>query len=104
MAEISSLKHENTQLKISIKKAQVIEVSDDRLEKAYNSNKEIVQEKIDSVSLVQEPVSGISDNYESMSIPELKKIAKEKKIKGYTKIEAKEDLIRLIRKVPPTLL
>lgn len=104
LAEISSLKHENTQLKISIKKAQVIEVSDDRLEKAYNSNKEIVQEKIDSVSLVQEPVSGISDNYESMSIPELKKIAKEKKIKGYTKIEAKEDLIRLIRKAPPTLL
>jgi hypothetical protein len=39
-----------------------------------------------------------------MSLSELKKIAKEKKIKGYTKIEVKDELIKLIKKAPPTLL
>lgn len=103
-AEISSLKKENAQLKESIKTVLVKEVLADQLEKADNPNKEVVLENIDLVSVVQEPVIGISEDYESMSILELKKIAKEKKIKGYTKIEVKEDLIRFIRKAPPTLL
>ena len=102
--EISSLKEENAQLKASIKTVPVNEVSVAQLEKTDSPNKEVHQENIDPVSVVQEPVIGISEDYESMSMPELKKIAKEKKIKGYTKIEVKEDLIKLIRKAPPTLL
>lgn len=103
-AEISILKEENAQLKANIKTVPVNEVSAARLEKTDSPNKEVHQENMDPVSVVQEPVIGISEDYESMSMPELKKIAKEKKIKGYTKIEVKEDLIKLIRKAPPTLL
>ncbi len=102
-AEISSLKEENAQLKASTKTVPATEVSADRLEKTDSPNKEVDQENIDPVSVVQEPVIGISEDYESMSMPELKKIAKEKKIKGYTKIEVKEDLIKLIRKAPTLL-
>lgn len=103
-AEISSLKEENAQLKASIKTVPVREVSAGRLGKTDSPNKEVDKVKIDPVSVVQEPIIGTSEDYESMSMPELKKIAKEKKIKGYTKIEVKEDLIKLIRNAPRTLL
>jgi hypothetical protein len=103
-AEISSLKEENAQLKTSIRTVLVKDVSADQLKKEDKPNEKVVQDNIVPVSVVQEPVIRISEDYESMSMPELKKIAKEKKIKGYTKIEVKEDLIKLIRKAPPTLL
>ncbi|MBG0782042.1 MAG: hypothetical protein H0S84_07225 [Bacteroidales bacterium] len=103
-AEISSLKEENAQLKTSIKSQPIKELPFDQFEKAVNPMKEVVQDNIDPVSVVQEPASEISENYDSMSLSELKKLAKEKKIKGYTKIEVKDELIKLIKKAPPTLL
>jgi hypothetical protein len=103
-AEISSLKEENAQLKTSIKSQPIKELPVEQFEKAVNPINEVVQDNNDPVSLVQEPVSEISENYDSMSLSELKKIAKEKKIKGYTKIEVKDELIKLIKKAPPTLL
>ena len=103
-AEISSLKEENAQLKTSINSQPINELPVEQFEKAVNPIKEVVQDNNDPVSVVQEPVSEISENYDSMSLSELKKIAKEKKIKGYTKIEVKDELIKLIKKAPPTLL
>lgn len=103
-AEISSLKEENAQLKTSIKSQPIKELPVEQFEKAVNPINEVVQDNNDPVSVVQEPVSEISENYDSMSLSELKKIAKEKKIKGYTKIEVKDELIKLIKKAPPTLL
>lgn len=103
-AEISSLKEENAQLKTSIKSQPIKELPVDQFEKAVNPMKEVVQDNIGPVNVVQEPASEISENYDSMSLSELKKIAKEKKIKGYTKIEVKDELIKLIKKAPPTLL
>jgi len=103
-AEISSLKEENAQLKTSIKSQTIKELPVEQFEKAVNPINEVVQDNNDPVSVVQEPVSEISENYDSMSLSELKKIAKEKKIKGYTKIEVKDELIKLIKKAPPTLL
>lgn len=58
----------------------------------------------ENVNISQESISEISMEYESMSLPELKKLAKEKKVKGYTKIDNKEELIKLLKKAPPTLL
>lgn len=103
-AEISSLKEENAQLKTSIKSQPIKELPVEQFEKAVNPINEVVQDNNDPVSVVQEPVSEISENYDSMSLSELKKIAKEKKIKGYTKIKVKDELIKLIKKAPPTLL
>jgi hypothetical protein len=103
-AEISSLKEENAQLRTNIKSQTIKELPVKQFEKAVNPIKEVVQDNNDPVSVVQEPVSEISENYDSMSLSELKKIAKEKKIKGYTKIEVKDELIKLIKKAPPTLL
>lgn len=103
-AEISSLKEENAQLKTSIKSQPIKELPVEQFEKAVNPINEVVQDNNDPVSVVQEPVSEISENYDSMSLSELKKIAKEKKIKGYIKIKVKDELIKLIKKAPPTLL
>lgn len=101
--QISSLKEENVLLKSSIIEVPVKEVSADKLEKNDGPNRQIDQENNNPMSVVQEPLIEISEDYESMSMSELKKIAKEKKIKGYTKIEDKEYIIKLIRKAPSTL-
>lgn len=103
-AEISNLKEENAKLKKGVKSLPVNEQPTEQLKKANKTEKEIVQEDTNPVSVVQEPVNEISVDYESMSLSELKRIAKEKKVKGYTKIEIKEELIKLIKKAPPTLL
>lgn len=103
-SEVSSLKEENEQLKASIKSQPIKELPVEQFEKVVNPIKEVVHDNNDPVSVVQEPVSEISENYDSMSLSELKKIAKEKKIKGYTKIEVKDELIKRIKKAPPTLL
>ena len=89
---------------MSIKSKPIKELPVEQFEKAVNPIKEVVQDNNNPLSVVQEPVSEISENYDSMSLSELKKIAKEKKIKGYTKIEVKDELIKLIKKAPPTLL
>ncbi len=102
--EIYNLKEENAKLKRVDMSLEVTEKSSEQLQKLDNSNKEVNQENSDPVSAVQEPVSEITVVYESMSLPELKKVAKEKKIKGYTKIKNKEELINLIKKAPPTLI
>jgi hypothetical protein len=67
LAEISSLKKENAQLKASIKTVPVREVSDDSLEKADNPNKQVVQENIDPVCIVKEPPTPeLSDDLSSL--------------------------------------
>ena len=103
-AEISNLKEENAKLKKETKFSPPAEQPTEQLKNADETEKQIVQEDTNPVRVVEEPVSEISVDYESMSLSELKKIAKEKKVKGYTKIEIKEELIKLIKKAPPTLL
>lgn len=103
-AEISSLKEENAKLKTSIKSQPIKELPAEQFKKPVNPIKKVVQNNNDLVSVVQEPISEISKNYDSMSLSELKKIAKGKKIKGYTKIEVKDELIKLIKKALPTRL
>lgn len=99
LAEISNLQEENAKLKKGAKSSPDYKQPTEQLQSAGNNIKDV-----NPITVVQEPVSQISVNYESMSLSELKKIAKEKKIKGYTKIEIEEDLIKLIKKAPPTLL
>jgi len=103
LLEIANLKEENSRLKNSDIISPVTEHSIEPLYNADNSEKEVVPVDIDTVSMVQEPVKEISVNYDLLNLLELKKIAKEKKVKGYTKIENKEELIKLI-KSQPTLL
>ncbi len=103
-AEISIIKEENAKLKKEVRSLPVIEQTTEQLHKVDDIAKDIIQEDANPVCVVQDPINEISVDYESMSLSELKKIAKEKKVKGYTKIEIKEELIKLIKKAPPTLL
>jgi hypothetical protein len=102
--EISNLKEENERLKKDAKTTTVAERPMEPLQNEDKAENESIKENSESLSTVQEPVVEVPVNYESMNLQELKKIAKAKKVKGYTKIENKEDLIRLIKNAPPTLL
>lgn len=64
---------------------------------------EIPQDNVGIVSIVQEPLDKTTQNYYSMSLDKLKKIAKDKNIKGLSGIK-KEELIKRINDAPPTLL
>jgi len=103
--EVSNLKEENAKLKKGAKSSPVTEQSTEQLQKADDNEKEVVQENSDPVSMVQEPpVIEVSDNYSSLSITDLKKIAKQRGVsettlKGFKK-ENKTELIALIKKTP----
>lgn len=104
-AEISNLKEENAKLKKEAKFSPPAEQPTEQLKKADETEKEIVQEDTNPVSIVQEPPAlEISDNYSSLSITDLKKVAKQRGIsettlKGFKK-ENKTELIALIKKTP----
>jgi hypothetical protein len=98
--EIANLSEENKNLRNA---KQIVEVDSTKLETATiveKKNKEIEEQQ--KVSVVAEPEIGISDNYDSLGITELKKIAKQKGLpetilKDYTTKNIKS-LIDLIRK------
>lgn len=104
-AEISSLKEENAKLKKGVKSTPDTEQLTEQLQKADNTNKNVIEENNDPVSVVQEPLAiEVSDNYSSLSITDLKKVAKQRGIsettlKGFKK-ENKTELIALIKKTP----
>jgi hypothetical protein len=103
--EISALKEENQRLKKEGNGVTTSENSEAILQKFDTTGeKESIKDQSDHLSMVKESASEISVDYESMSLPELKKVAKEKKIKNYSKITDKEELIKLIKNIPPTLL
>jgi len=98
--EIANLNEDNKNLRNAM---QVFEVDSPKLETetvVEKKSKEI--EKQQKVSIVAEPEIGISDNYDSLGIAELKKIAKQEGLtetilKDYTTKDIKS-LIDLIRK------
>jgi len=104
-AEISNLKEENAKLKKGVKSLPVNEQPIEQLQKVDDPIKEVVHENNDPVSVVQEPPAmEISNNYSSLSITDLKKIAKQRGIsettlKGFKK-ENRTELIALINKTP----
>jgi len=104
-AEISSLKEENAKLKKGVKSTPDTEQPTEQLQKADDTNKNVIEENNDPVSVVQEPPAiEVSDNYSSLSITDLKKVAKQRGIsettlKGFKK-ENKTELIALIKKTP----
>jgi hypothetical protein len=63
------------------------------------------ENEIKEISVVSEPIvpNNISKDYENMSLPHLKKVAKDKGIKIFAKATRK-DLIELIKNTPPPLL
>ncbi len=103
--EISNLKEENAKLKKGVKSLPVNEQPIEQLQKVDDPIKEVVHENNDLVSVVQEPPAmEISDNYSSLSITDLKKVAKQRGIsettlKGFKK-ENRTELIALIKKTP----
>lgn len=104
-AEISNLKEENAKLKKGVKSLPVNEQPIEQLQKVDDPIKEVVHENNDPVSVVQEPPAmEISNNYSSLSITDLKKVAKQRGIsettlKGFKK-ENRTELIALINKTP----
>lgn len=104
-AEISNLKEENAKLKKGVKSLPVNEQPIAQLQKVDDPIKEGVHENNDPVSVVQEPPAmEISNNYSSLSITDLKKVAKQRGIsettlKGFKK-ENRTELIALINKTP----
>lgn len=104
-AEISNLKEENAKLKKGVKSLPVNEELIEQLQKVDDQIKEVVHENNDPVIVVQEPPAmEISNNYSSLSITDLKKVAKQRGIsettlKGFKK-ENKTELIALINKTP----
>lgn len=104
-AEISNLKEENAKLKKGVKSLPVNEQPIEQLQKVDDPIKEVVHENNDPVSVVQEPPAmEISNNYSSLSITDLKKVAKQRGIsettlKGFKK-ENRTELIDLIKKTP----
>ncbi len=100
--EILALKEENQKLK---NEGKGVPASEKILQTVYiTGEKEPLNDNSELVNTVTGSVSEASIDYESMSLSELKKVAKEKKLKNYTKIVNKEDLIKLISSIPPTLL
>jgi hypothetical protein len=68
------------------------------------TNMGIVVPEVKIIDELKSEVSESDAEYGDLNISELKKIAREKKIKGYTKIDNAQELIKLIKKTPPTLL
>ena len=104
-AEISSLQEENAKLKKGVKSTPETEQPTEHLQKAYDTIKNVVEENNEPVSVVQEPQAiEVSDNYSSLSITDLKKVAKLRGISKTTlkrfKKENKTELIALIMKTP----
>lgn len=104
-AEISSLKEENAQLKKGVRSTLYCEQQTERIYKEDSSYKNIVEVNSDQISVVQEPPAvEVSDSYSSLTITELKKVAKQRGIsdaalKGFKK-ENRTELIALIKKTP----
>ncbi len=101
--EISNLKEENAKLKKDFNSSLVTEQSTEQVQKADDTVKEFVQESSEIISVVQEPPAmDVSDNYSSLSITDLKKVAKQRGVsettlKGFKK-ENRTELIALIKK------
>ena len=87
---------------VNTSKDSVVKLEDDEV--SVDSNVDINIPIITSNEVGESIVSESKEDYDNLSITELRKIAKDKKIKGYTKIESAEELIKLIKKAPPTLL
>ncbi|MCX6293818.1 MAG: hypothetical protein NT127_05940, partial [Sphingobacteriales bacterium] len=104
-AEICNLKEENAKLKKEVKSLPVNEQPIEQLQKVDYPIKEVVHENNDPVSVVNEPpVMEISNYYSTLSISDLKKVAKQRGIsettlKGFKK-ENRTELITLINKTP----
>ncbi|MCB0536499.1 MAG: hypothetical protein KDE33_03125 [Bacteroidetes bacterium] len=104
-AEISSLKEENAQLKKGVSSTSYSEQPPEQVHKEDSSFQNIVEVNNDHTSVVQEPAAfEESDNYSSLSITDLKKVAKQRGIsettlKGFKK-ENRLELIALIKKTP----
>jgi hypothetical protein len=102
-AEVLSLKAENANLKKSINELQIKEMPAVTLEEISNINVQFPQVNTEPIKLVKENQSlEISDDLSSLSITDLKKLAKQRGIsdatlKGFKKGN-KNDLINLIRR------
>ena len=105
LSEISFLKEENQRLKSQNNLELVTEQTATEEKKDAGLEVNYPEGNSEEISVVQEPqVSSISDSYSSLSITDLKKIAKERGIpdailKGFKK-ENKKELIALIMKTP----
>lgn len=109
--EISSLKEENAKLKKEVKSTSYSEQQTEQVHKEDSSFENIVEVNNDQTIAVQEPPAiEVSDNYSSLSITDLKKVAKQRGISETTlkdfKNENRDELIALIKKTPelPKLL
>jgi glutamyl/glutaminyl-tRNA synthetase len=100
--EIANLKEENKTLRNAKPLVEYVSPIEESIHEISDKKKDFEEPK--KVSVVAEPEINISDDYDSMSLADLKKVAKERKIKDYSKINDKEDIIRLIRKRPSLLL
>lgn len=108
--QISNLDKKNTQHKNDSKKLLIKDVPTEKLKKTYEPINEFNQDNNCSVSLVLETPNAELSDYSSLSITELKKLAKKKgvpetELKKFKK-ENKNDLIKLIIQIPelPKLL
>jgi hypothetical protein len=100
--EISNLKGENESLRNAKPLVEYVAPLEESFCEISDEKKDFEEPK--KVSIVAEPEVNISDDYDSMSLADLKKFAKDRKVKGYSKINDKEEIIRLIRKIPSLLL
>jgi hypothetical protein len=111
LAENEELFNDEKQSLISSYEEQI-----ELLKNEIKNNKEIKAEtgaiktfsdesEINEISVVSEPTvsTNLSKDYEKMSLPDLKKDAKEKGIKIFAK-STKKDIIELIKNTPPLLL
>lgn len=111
LAENEELFNDEKQSLISSYEEQI-----ELLKNEINNNKEIKAEtgaiktfsnerEINEISVVSEPAvsTNLSKDYEKMSLPDLKKEAKEQGIKIFAKA-TKKDIIELIKNTPPLLL
>ena len=92
--EINKLNEEIAEQKKSKQSVEVAILKSDPIQENIKGKEQYKESE--EPSLVTKPENKNSDNYDSMTIAELKKIAKEKGIKGYSKKSEKE-LINSIR-------
>ena len=99
--EIAPLRNENQKLK-----EEISSISKSKENKEGNRKPIELVSKNGMENIVSEPDSiKIGENYNELSLPELKKVAKDLKIKGYSS-KSREELLILIKNTPvtPTLL